>query len=176
MRLYTPFLCAKCQGNRIWRSSFIAVFVSVQKEEENKKKKMKKLTQFLKSNISGTLEVISLKFGMWSADVGGRVHSKNRLVSARRNRATEVQKLRFRSSCQYTQGCCAPASWAAQHITVCLDIYKALPACLIESVLNILYSLSLNRFRAPQLLDCLLKWQQENHLFNSYTTSRSHSS
>ena len=33
----------------------------------------------------------------------------------------EVRKLCFRSSCQYTHGCCAPASWAARHTTVCLD-------------------------------------------------------
>ena len=37
MRLYTPLQCAKLQGNRIWRSRFIAVFVSVRKEEEEKK-------------------------------------------------------------------------------------------------------------------------------------------
>ena len=37
------------------------------------------------------------------------------------HRATEVRKLHFRSSCQYTHGCCAPASWAARHTTVCLD-------------------------------------------------------
>ena len=29
--------------------------------------------------------------------------------------------MRFLSSCQYTHGCCAPASWAARHTTVCLD-------------------------------------------------------
>ena len=34
----------------------------------------------------------------------------------------EVRKLRFLSSCQYTHGCYAPASWAARHTTVCLDI------------------------------------------------------
>ena len=51
--------------------------------EKRKKKKTKKLSQFFKSHISGTLEAISLKFGMWSADVGGSVHSKNRLVSLR---------------------------------------------------------------------------------------------
>ena len=104
--------------------AFIAVFVSVRKEEENKKKKTKKLIQFLESHISGTLEAISLKFGMWSAEVGGHVHSKNCLVSLRQHRATEVRKLRFRSSCQYTHGCCAPASWATRHTTVCLDTYK----------------------------------------------------
>ena len=72
----------------------------------------------LKSHISGTLEAIVLKFGMWSAEVGGHVHSKNRHVSSRHHRATEVRKLHFRSSCQYTHGCCAPASWAAPHDTL----------------------------------------------------------
>ena len=80
------------------------------KKNKMKKKKTKKLNQFLKS---GMLEVISLKFGMWSTEVGGCVHSKNRLVSSRQHRATEVQKLCFRSSCQYTHGCCALASWVA---------------------------------------------------------------
>ena len=69
MRLYSPLLCAKCQGNRIKRSRFIAVFVS-------EEKKTKKLRQFLKSHISGTFEAISLKFGMWSTAVGGSVHRK----------------------------------------------------------------------------------------------------
>ena len=65
-------------------------------------KKTKKLSQFLKSHISGMPEAISLKFGMWSTEVGGHVYSKNRLVSSRQHRATEVRKLRFLSSCQYT--------------------------------------------------------------------------
>ena len=94
-----------------------------EKRKKNKrKKKTKNLSQFMKSHISGTLEVISLKFGVWSAEGGGSVHSKNRLVSSRQHRATEVRKLRFLSSCQYTYGCCVPASWAALHTTVCLDL------------------------------------------------------
>ena len=91
------------------------------KKKKNKKKKTKKLSQFLKSHISGTREAISLKFGMWSAVVGGHVHSKIRLVLSRKHRATEVRKLRFLSSYQYTHGCYAPASWAARHTTMCLD-------------------------------------------------------
>ena len=91
------------------------------KKKKNKKKRKKKLNKFLKSHISGMREAISLKFGMWSAAVGGHVHSKNRLVSSRKHRATEVRKLRFLYSCQYTHGCYAPASWAARHTTVCLD-------------------------------------------------------
>ena len=85
-----------------------------------RRKQTKKLSQFLKANISGMPEAISLKFGMWSTEVGGNVHSKIRLVSSRQHRATEVRKLRFLSSCQYSRGC-APASWAARHTTVCLD-------------------------------------------------------
>ena len=93
-------------------------------DKKNKKKKTKKLSQFVKSHISETREAISLKFGMWSAAVGGHIHSKNRLVSSRKHGATEVRKLRFLSSCQYTHGCYAPASWAARHTTVCLDVTR----------------------------------------------------
>ena len=52
---------------------------------------------------------------MWSTEVGENVYTKTRLVSSRQHRATEVRKLRSLSSCQYTHGCCAPASWAARH-------------------------------------------------------------
>ena len=69
-----------------------------------RRKKTKKLSQFLKSHISGMPEAISLKFGMWSTEVRGNVHSKICLVSSRQHRATEVRKLRFLSSCQYTHG------------------------------------------------------------------------
>ena len=46
------------------------------KKRKKNKKKTKKLSQFLKSHISGTPEAISLKFGMWGTEVGGHVHSK----------------------------------------------------------------------------------------------------
>ena len=42
-----------------------------------RRKKMKKLSQFLKSHISETREAISIKFGMWSTEVGGSVHIKS---------------------------------------------------------------------------------------------------
>ena len=45
----------------------MAVFVTLLKDKEKKnrkKTKLKKLSQFLKSNISGTLEAISIKFGI----------------------------------------------------------------------------------------------------------------
>ena len=102
--------------------AFYSSFCKCAKRGRKIRKKTKKLSQLLKSHISRTLEAISLKFGIWSAEVGGCVYSKNRLVSSRQHRATEVRKSRFLSSCQYTHGCCAPASWAARHTTVCLDI------------------------------------------------------
>ena len=49
-------------------------------------------------------EAISLKFGMWCAEGRGNLHSKICLVPSRQHRATEVRKLRFLSSCQYTHG------------------------------------------------------------------------
>ena len=88
------------------------------KNKMKKKKKTKKLSRFFKLHISGTLEIISLKFGMWSTEVGGSGHCKNCLVSSRQHRATEVRKLCFCSSCQYTHRCCVPASWAARHYCV----------------------------------------------------------
>ena len=96
MHLYTPLLYANFQGNQLWTLRFTAVFVSVQRGRKIRRKtKTKKLSQFLESHISGMLEAILLKFGMWSTEVGGRVHSKNRLVSSRQHRATVAQKYVF---------------------------------------------------------------------------------
>ena len=94
------------------------------RKKNKKKKKTKKLSQFLKSHISGMPEAISLKFGMWSTEVGGNVHSKICLVSSRQHRATEVRKLLFLSSCQYTHG--VAHRLLGPHDTLpCVLIYKA---------------------------------------------------
>ena len=103
----------------------MVVFVSLKKDkeeaEEGENEETKPIFEVTYLGESGTLEGILLKFGVWYTEVGGRVHRKNCLVSLRQHRATEVQKSSFLSSCQYTNGCCAPASWAARHTTVCLD-------------------------------------------------------
>ena len=104
--------------------AFYSSFCKCAKRGRKIRRKTKKLSQFVKSYISGTPDAIPLKFGMWSTEVGGSFHSKNRLVSSRQHRATEVRKLRFLSSCQYTHVCCTPASWAARHTTVCLDVHN----------------------------------------------------
>ena len=51
----------------------------------------KKLSQFLKSRISGMLEAILLKFGKWNPDVDGRVN--NCSASYRQPGATNTYKL-----------------------------------------------------------------------------------
>ena len=121
MPLYPPSVCQISRQSDNAFAFYSSFCKCATRKRKIRRKKTKKLSQFLKSNISGTREAISLKFGLWSAAVGGNVHSKNRLVSSRKHRATEVRKLRFLSSCQYTHWCYAPASWAARHTTVCLD-------------------------------------------------------
>ena len=69
-------------------------------------------------------EAISLKFGMWSTEVGGNVHSKICLVSSRQHRATEVRKLRFLSSCQYTHGVARRLLGPHDTCVVCLDSHE----------------------------------------------------
>ena len=44
MRLWTPFLCAKFQGDRSTRFHFISIFASVRKDEEEKKRRKKNET------------------------------------------------------------------------------------------------------------------------------------
>ena len=78
--------------------AFYSSFCNCATRKRKIRRKTKKLSQFLKSHISGTREAISFKFGMCSPAVGGHVHSKNRLVSSRKLKATEVRKLRFLSS------------------------------------------------------------------------------
>ena len=81
MPLYPPSVCQISRQSDLafaFYSSFCKCVTRGRKIR--KKKKTKKLSQFLKSHILGKREAISLKFGMWTTEVGGSVHSKNRLV------------------------------------------------------------------------------------------------
>ena len=44
MRLWTPFQCAKFQGDQSTRLRFIAIFASVRKDEEGKQRRKKNET------------------------------------------------------------------------------------------------------------------------------------
>ena len=51
------------------------------KEKEKRKKKQQETMPIFEVTYLRNALAISLKFGMWSTEVGGRVHSKIRLVS-----------------------------------------------------------------------------------------------
>ena len=102
--LYPPSVCHISRQSDNAFAFYSSFCKCAKRGRKRRRKKTKKLSQFLKSHISGMPEAISLKFGMWSTEVGGNVHSKICLVSSRKHRATEVRKLRFLSSCQYTHG------------------------------------------------------------------------
>jgi len=51
---------------------------------------MKKLSQFLEVHIAEKPGAIYLKFGIWGADVGGHLHSKNHLVSYKQHEVTHT--------------------------------------------------------------------------------------
>ena len=63
IRLWTPFLCAKVQGDRSTRSRFIGIFASVQKHEEERKKRRKKI-ETLAARSSEMARAIFFKFGI----------------------------------------------------------------------------------------------------------------
>jgi len=68
----------------------------LQKGEE---KKTKKLSQYLEVHISETPGAIYWKFEIWGTDVGGHLHSKNRLVSYKQHEVTYARKSHYCSSC-----------------------------------------------------------------------------
>ena len=59
---------------------------------------------------------------MWGTYGEVHLHSKNLPGLYKQCEVTYMQKLLYCSSCQYTQGCGASASWAVRHTTMCLDI------------------------------------------------------
>ena len=62
IRLWTPFLCAKFQGDRSTRLLVTTIFASVRKDEEEKKRRKKNET--LAARISEMAGALSFKFGM----------------------------------------------------------------------------------------------------------------
>ena len=63
MRRWTPFLCAKCQGDRSTCLLVIAIFASVRKDDKEEIKRRKK-NETLAARILEMAGVTSFKFGM----------------------------------------------------------------------------------------------------------------
>ena len=69
MRLWTPFLCAKFQGDRSTRLRFIAIFASVRKDEEekNEEKKPNFGRLYLGNGLSDFLQIWNVDSPSWRA-------------------------------------------------------------------------------------------------------------
>ena len=78
---------------------------------------MKKLSQFLKSNISGMLNAISFKFGMWNSGIGEQ-HKLSCFINTARS--YEGAKIVFFLPVNILTVLHA-GFLVARHITVCLD-------------------------------------------------------
>ena len=122
MRLYIPLLCAKFQDNRIWRASFIAVFVSVRQEKEKEEKKNEETepifeVAYLGNARSDFAQIWNVECYSW-----GECPQQKSSCFIKEARSYGGAKIAFSFFLSiYSRGCYAPASWAARHTTVCLD-------------------------------------------------------
>ena len=102
MRLWTPFLCAKFQGDRSTRLRFIAIFASVRKDEEEKKRRKKKRNfgrSYLGNGLSDFLQIWNVDSPSWRATLQQIWFQSDKLSPRYKS-----VKMTFLSSCQYTHG------------------------------------------------------------------------
>ena len=100
MCLISLLIHAKFEGNRITHFYFIAVFLQVcKKKEKGKKRKMKKMSNFLKAYILGMAGMIYFKSGMCSPMICQHLHSEFGFAWSRNHRAMNVHKIILCFSC-----------------------------------------------------------------------------
>ena len=115
MRLWTPFLCAKFQGDRSTRLRFIAIFASVQKDEEKKRNFGR---SYLGNGLSDFLQIWNVDSPSWRATLQQIWFQSDKLSPRYKS-----VKMTFSFFLSIYSRCGAPASWAARHTIVCLDYY-----------------------------------------------------
>ena len=114
MRLWTPFLCAKFQGDRSTRLRFIVIFASVRKDEEKKKRNFGR--SYLGNGLSDFLQIWNVDSPSWRATLQ-QIWFQSDKLSLR----YKSVKMTFSFFLSIYSRCGAPASWAARHTIVCLD-------------------------------------------------------
>ena len=120
IRLCTPLLCAKFQGDRSTRLRFIAIFASVRKDEEEKKRRKKKQNfghSYFGNGLSDFLQIWNVDSPSWRATLQ-QIWFQSDEVSPR----YKCVKMTFSFFLSIYSRCGAPASWAARHTIVCLDL------------------------------------------------------
>jgi len=118
LHTYPNFQCTKLQGNQIMHFCFITTFTPLRKEGEKKRKETKPIFEgsYLVNTQCDLVEIWNLRWWHWLA--------------------FPLQKLFCfvkvsRSYVYVTNWCGVPASWAARHTTVCLDVMlKGRSVCL----------------------------------------------
>ena len=122
MRRWTPFLCTKFQGDRSTRLRFIAIFASVRKDEEEEKKTKKKKRNFgrsyLGNGLSDFLKIWNVDSPSWRTTLQQIWFQSDKLSPRYKS-----VKMTFSFFLSIYSRCSAPASWAARHTIVCLDMY-----------------------------------------------------
>ena len=120
IRLCTPLLCAKFQGDRSMRLRVIAIFASVRKDEEEKKNEEKKRNfghSYLGNGLSNFLQIWNVESPSWRATLQ-QIWFQSDEVSPR----YKCVKMTFSFFLSIYSRCGVPTSWAARHTIVCLDM------------------------------------------------------
>ena len=133
MRLWTPFLCAKFQGDWSTRLRFIAIFASVRKDEEEEKNEEKKPQfgrSYLGNGLSDFLQIWNVDSPSWRETLQ-QIWFQSDKLSPRYKSA----KMTFSFFLSIYSRCGAPASWAARHTIVCLDSVLCTYLCFIATQL-----------------------------------------
>ena len=127
IRLWTPFLCAKFQGDQSTCLRFIAIFASVRKEEKKTKKKKRRKNRnfgcwYLRNGLSDFLQIWNVDSPSWRATL-----QQMWLQSDKGSPRYKGVKMTFSFFLLIYPRCGTLASCAARHTIVCLDtVYTSL--------------------------------------------------
>ena len=122
IRPWTPFLCAKFQGDRSTRLRFIAIFASVRKHARGRRRNFG--CSYLGNGLCDFLQIWNVDSPSWRR--GWRATLTLQQIRIRYHRGTNYKgmKMTFSFFLSIYPRCGAPASWAARHTIVCLNVTR----------------------------------------------------
>jgi len=119
MHPYPDFQCTKFKGNRIMHFCFITTFTPLRKEKEKKNEETQPIFEgsYLGNAWCDLVEIWNVRWWHWLAFPLQKLFC---LVKV--SRSYVYVKIAFLFFLLITHWCGAPASWATQHTTMCLDV------------------------------------------------------